>query len=129
MLMFMVLTLAFGINEKISTPTSVVIMAVNSLVGFFIYAGIRQEVGIVWSYWLVAVPVAVIGAPLGAYVASIIKRDHLIVFIVFLLVIELITTLWLVTLTPLMVVIVTVGVLGCIIWFGLMLYYRQKNVA
>ncbi|MEZ4732226.1 MAG: sulfite exporter TauE/SafE family protein [Caldilineaceae bacterium] len=68
-LTFMVLTLAFGINEKVSTPTTVVIMGLNSVVGFFTHGVLLQDIGIVWEYWLVCVPIICLGGPLGAYVA------------------------------------------------------------
>ena len=68
MVTFSLLVLAFHINEKVATPTSVVLMAGNALVGFgwrmfFSPEPILTET---WSYWWVAVPVVVVGAPLGA---------------------------------------------------------------
>ena len=67
-LTFALLVMAFRLDEKIATPTSVVLMAGNALVGFgwrffFNSAPILTET---WSYWWVSVPVVVIGAPLGA---------------------------------------------------------------
>ena len=67
-LTFSLLVLAFRLDEKIATPTSVVLMAVNALVGFgwrvfFSSTPILPET---WIYWWVSVPVVVIGAPLGA---------------------------------------------------------------
>ena len=53
---FVVLTLALGINEKVSTPTTVIIMAINSVVGFAIHGLIKHDIGIAFEYWLVAVP-------------------------------------------------------------------------
>lgn len=67
-LTFSLLVMAFRLDEKIATPTSVILMAGNALVGFgwrvfFDSAPILTET---WSYWWVSVPVVVIGAPLGA---------------------------------------------------------------
>lgn len=50
MLTFIVLTLAFGVDEKVSVPTTVIIMALNSLVGFFLHGAVMQDIGIVWNY-------------------------------------------------------------------------------
>lgn len=67
-LTFAVLTLMFAINEKVATPTSVILMAGNSLVGFtwqsFSAGGVAETA---WPFWWVSVPVVVIGAPLGAW--------------------------------------------------------------
>ncbi|MEM7134103.1 MAG: sulfite exporter TauE/SafE family protein [Chloroflexota bacterium] len=69
-LTFIVLTLAFGLNEKVSTPTTVTIMGLNSVTGFFVHAFVLRDIGVVWEYWLVCVPIVILGAPLGAYVAG-----------------------------------------------------------
>jgi uncharacterized membrane protein YfcA len=65
---FTLLTLFFRINEKVATPTSVVLMASNALVGTF-YSGLvtRQLAAEAFGYWYACVPVVVVGAPLGAY--------------------------------------------------------------
>jgi uncharacterized membrane protein YfcA len=130
MLTFIVLTLAFGINEKISTPTTVIIMGLNSIVGFFLHGVISQDIGIAWSYWLVAVPIVVLGAPLGAYVAARVNRDGIIKFLLFLITLELVTTLWLVPFRSVTQVVVTaVAVAAFAIFFVIMLEYRRRVVA
>lgn len=129
MLTFIVLTLAFGINEKISTPTTVIIMGLNSVVGFFLHGVVSQDIGIAWSYWLVAVPIVILGAPLGAYVASKVNRDGIIKFLLFLIGLELVTTIWLIPFTGTQIVITAVAVTLCAILFWLMLLFRQKYVA
>jgi uncharacterized membrane protein YfcA len=65
---FSVLVLAFRIDEKIATPTSVVLMASNTLVGAFWLGTVRGNIEPeAWSFWLVCVPIVVVGAPLGAW--------------------------------------------------------------
>ncbi|RMH01238.1 MAG: sulfite exporter TauE/SafE family protein [Chloroflexi bacterium] len=126
-LTFIVLTLMFGIDEKISTPTTVIIMGLNSLVGFFLHAVVSKDIGIVWYYWLTAVPVVAIGAPLGAYICSRVHRDTIIKFILLLITIEMISTLLLIPFTPAMQT-VTAAVIGtCAFSFYAMLTYRQRK--
>ena len=129
MIAFIVLTLAFGIDEKIGTPTSVIIMALNSWVGFFLHGVISQDIGIVWDYWIVAVPVVAFGAPLGAYVVSRVSRDVLISFVLFLITVEMVTTILLIPFTNSMVVTTALVLGGCALSFFAMLYYRQKRLA
>ncbi|MFP4323192.1 MAG: sulfite exporter TauE/SafE family protein [Anaerolineales bacterium] len=129
MLTFIVLTLAFGINEKISTPTTVIIMGLNSIVGAFLHIGIKQDVGVVWEYWLVAVPIVILGAPLGATVASYLKRDHIIIFLLTLITIEVFTTIWLVPIALEHAVITGIAVLAFVAWFFQLLAYRKRVIA
>lgn len=126
---FVVLTLAFGIDEKIGTPTSVIIMALNSLVGFFLHGVVSHDIGIVWNYWLVTVPIVAFGAPLGAYVVSRVSRDVLIMFVLFLISIEMITTLLLIPFSSSMVTVIAFVLGGCALSFFAMLCYRQKWLA
>lgn len=122
---FIVLTLAFGVSEKVGTPTTVVIMGLNSVVGFFLHGVVSRDVGVVWDYWLAAVPVVVLGAPLGAVVASKVNRDTIIRFLLFLIVLELVTTLWLVPFSRASIAITGLAVVLSAIAFAGMLRYRR----
>ncbi|MEM7126860.1 MAG: sulfite exporter TauE/SafE family protein [Chloroflexota bacterium] len=128
MLTFIVLTLAFGINEKISTPTTVIIMAINSIVGFALHGLVLQDIGVAWSYWLVALPIVVIGAPLGATVASRAKRDQIIFCLLTLITLELVTTIILVPFSPTAMRVTALAVAACSFGFGGLLLYRQCMV-
>lgn len=129
-LTFIVLTLAFGVNEKVSTPTTVIIMGLNSLVGFFTQGVLLRSIGIEWEYWLVCVPIVIFGAPLGALVASRVNRDAIIFLLLGLITLELVTTLILIPFTNLMWLFTAVTVAVCAIWFTGMLRYRHgRNFA
>ena len=127
-LTFMVLTLSFGVNEKVSTPTTVVIMGLISVVGFFTHGVLLQDIGIVWEYWLVCVPIVCLGAPLGAYVAGRVSRDAIIYLLLGLITLELVTTMILIPFTPAMITFTWVTVAVCVVWFATMLIYRQRYV-
>jgi len=64
---FALLELAVNVCKKVGTPTSVILMAINSLTGFFwketFDTGMAPEA---WQYWYVCIPVVVVGAPPGA---------------------------------------------------------------
>jgi uncharacterized protein len=127
MLTFIVLTLAIGINEKVSTPTTVVIMALNSIVGFAL-RGLTGDVSAAFTYWLVAVPVVVFGAPLGAYAASKATRDHIIVLLVSLISLEFVSTLILVPFSATAWAVAGAAVTGSAVWFLAMLVYRVRHI-
>ena len=129
MLTFMVLTLAFGIDEKVSTPTTVIIMAINSWVGFFLHGVVIRDIGEMWNYWLVAVQIVIIGAPLGAYVVSRIHRHTVINFLMVLIALELVTTLVLIpirTWTEIGVTAAALSVFGFLFW--ILLHYRHEHL-
>lgn len=92
MLCFMVMTLGFGLDEKIAVPTSVVTMGVTSAVGFGFRMLQPESVGVVWEYWAVAVPVVAVGAPVGAWVASRVKGGAILVGVFILILVEVVTT-------------------------------------
>jgi len=128
MLTFIVLTLAIGANEKVSTPTSVVIMGINSVVGAALHAFVLNDLGIAFDYWLVAIPVVVIGAPLGAYAASRVSRDAIIVFLVSLIGVELVSTILLVPFSSTGLWVSLFTVVASMLWFAAMLTYRVMHI-
>ena len=65
---FSYVTMRYHLSEKVATPTSVVIMAINSIVGFSLHYFFINDFGTAeFNYWLVCIPVVVFGAPMGAY--------------------------------------------------------------
>ncbi len=64
---FSLLVLRLRVSESIATPTSVVLMGVNALVGALYRAQVQGQLAAeAWNYWWVCVPIVVVGAPLGA---------------------------------------------------------------
>jgi uncharacterized membrane protein YfcA len=78
MLTFALLTLRYRVSEGVATPTSVVLMAFNSMIGFLTHLflvptpddGVQYWMGDfeikAFHFWLVCIPIVVIGAPAGA---------------------------------------------------------------
>ncbi|MEM7307458.1 MAG: sulfite exporter TauE/SafE family protein [Planctomycetota bacterium] len=65
---FALLVLRLRLNEKVATPTSVVLMGINAAVGFLWKGGVRGDMAAeAWGYWWVCVPIVVVGAPFGAW--------------------------------------------------------------
>ncbi len=96
---FAVMVILFRINEKISTATSVILMAINALVGFALHAWIIQDFSkSVQEYWIAAIPVVVIGAPLGAILCSTLERKRIVHILLGLIFVELISSLLLIPL-------------------------------
>jgi uncharacterized membrane protein YfcA len=73
-IVFSVLVLLFRMCEKAATPTVIVMMVLTSWSGFAMIVGAGQFVPPVSEYWLAAIPIVVVGAPLGVYVCSRMSR-------------------------------------------------------
>ncbi|WP_231640575.1 sulfite exporter TauE/SafE family protein [Nocardiopsis sp. NRRL B-16309] len=69
--MFLLLVLLFRVSEKVSTPTTVIMMTVVSIAAFLTHVFIVGDfTGAVVDYWIAASPVVVVGAPLGAWICT-----------------------------------------------------------
>ena len=90
---FSILVLLFGMCEKISTPTSVILMAINAVAGFILHKYfIGDFVEPIYGYWLAAVPVVVVGAPMGAMICNLLKRKTIVSILIGLASVELISS-------------------------------------
>ena len=124
MLTFIFLVLLFGINEKVATLSSIVIMAFNAMIGALIHVFLIQDVSqFTYQAWLSAIPVVIFGAPLGTYLAVRINREMLINLLLFLIFIECLSTLFLVHLDPLFNAVVFIL---SIIFFSTIIYFRRR---
>ncbi|RCN40399.1 hypothetical protein ANCCAN_13645 [Ancylostoma caninum] len=79
---FSIITLLFRVSEKTATPTSVVLMGINTMVGAYWRAVWQGDVpSLAWEYAAVSIPVAVTMAPLGSFLGSHLHRQVLAGFI------------------------------------------------
>ena len=87
---FSMLTLYYRVSEKIATPTSVVLMAINAVMGTLLrlipYGGAYKEgeFDVLWKFVSVCIPVVVIGAPIGAHIPTILNRHQISYLLYFL---------------------------------------------
>ncbi len=92
-LIFIIGVLLFRISEKVITPTTVILMTIASLTGFACHAIVlRDFVQPVVGYWLAAVPIVVIGAPLGAVLCSRLSRRSIRLILVALIGADVVST-------------------------------------
>ena len=90
---FSVMVLLFGLCEKVSTPTSVILMAINAWTGFILHKYLLGDfIELVRNYWLAAVPVVVVGAPVGALLCSLLKRKTIVRIVIGLITVELVSS-------------------------------------
>ncbi len=127
MLCFMVMTIGYGLDERIAVPTSVVIMATVSVAGFLFRLLLPQPIGEVWEYWAVAAPVVAVGAPLGAWVASRVHSNAILIFVFVLITAEVVSTGLLIPLGGSRLWIVMAVIAGSTIWFRMLRRLRERR--
>ncbi len=119
---FSVMVILFRINEKVATPTSVILMALNSIVGFVLYLSFDGFSETARSYWIASLPV-VVGAPLGALICSKLSRKMIVNVLLALILVELITSILIIPLSP---SIIIYSITSIIIFS--FLYYRMYRI-
>jgi uncharacterized protein len=129
--LFMVMVLLFRISEKIVTPTTVILMTMVTIPGFLLHVfALKDFTPTVTGYWLSAVPVVAVGAPLGALICSHMKRHTIVLVLLFLIVLEFCSTLLLVPMSRpvLWVSLGTLVVCGSVDWImSRSKHYRPDN--
>jgi uncharacterized membrane protein YfcA len=72
---YCIMTIYYGISEKVATPSSVIIMTVETILGFFLHAQVVKDFqSDAFEMWIACVPIVVFFAPLGALVVSKLPR-------------------------------------------------------
>ncbi|HKK16400.1 MAG TPA: sulfite exporter TauE/SafE family protein, partial [Gammaproteobacteria bacterium] len=126
---FAVLVLVFSLCEKVATPTSIILMACNSAVGFIwtesFGGGVATEA---WSYWWVCVPVVVVGAPLGALFIRNRSRYFVAGFLYYAIVAQYICALFVIPQTPDLLLFNTIVVVLATVFFRLLAYYGNLRI-
>jgi uncharacterized membrane protein YfcA len=125
---FSVLTLLFRVSEKVATPTSVVLMAANSVIGFF-WRGLLAAEPIpqeAWEFLAVCVPVVVLGAPLGSVLGSHFHRQVLAAFVYVVDIAALVGAFALVPLSPALLGASVAIVVGGFAFFMMLTYAGHR---
>lgn len=81
MLLYSALVLLYRSDLKIAIPTSVIAMACASLIGLVSHAALGQMSPAVFGHWLAAAPIVAVGAPLGAFMVTILPRAPTLLFV------------------------------------------------
>ena len=124
---FSVLTLLFRISEKVATPTSVVLMAISSMVGWFWRELIMQEISQEsYDFFYICAGVVVIGAPLGSVLSSHFHRLVLAGLIYILDTITLVTAFIVVPQTPALIGVSVGIIVGGFLFFYMLTLIGNK---
>jgi uncharacterized protein len=126
-LTFAMLTLYFRVCEKIATPTSVVLMAINSITCFALkqnyYGGMSGEA---FKYLLVCLPIVVIGAPLGALFIKDKGQKFILNFLLISICIQYISALIIIKSTEPIYLISAITIFSGTAFFGALYYFGNR---
>jgi uncharacterized membrane protein YfcA len=90
---FALMILLYREGLKRAVATSVCVMAINAVIGFFMIAFFSNSIsGVVVEYWLAAIPIVVVGAPLGALACKYFHRDVIFYLLMVLILLDVIST-------------------------------------
>jgi uncharacterized membrane protein YfcA len=117
---FCFLIMYFNIDEKVATPTSVILMSVLTVFGFlwhaFVMNDVEQEV---YYALLAAVPVAICMAPLGAWVITKFKSLQIAYFLIAVILVQFIGAVLILHPTTKDWILITFTILsGVLLFFG-----------
>lgn len=126
---FSYVTMRYHLSEKVATPTSVVIMAINSIVGFTIHRWVLSDFGPAeTNYWLVCIPVVIFGAPIGAYFINAQTRQFISKFLYIVIVLQFVGALLIIRPTgDLLYFSILVFVFGLFFFFGFSWLSKRFN--
>lgn len=100
MFVYATLVLLYRTDLKIAIPTSVILMAFTSVVGIFVNMALSRLDPVlyrmdpeVYANWLAAAPVVALGAPLGAFIVSLISRTPTLILVSLLCIIQFFWTI------------------------------------
>ncbi|CAD5225596.1 unnamed protein product [Bursaphelenchus okinawaensis] len=125
---FSILTLLFRVSEKVATPTSVVLMCLNTWVGFYWRQLIQKDVPqLAWEYFSVAMPVAITCSPIGALLSSHLHRQVLACFVYILETTALIG--FLITKPALHLIVIGAGIIVVAVLFFLFISYMGRRMS
>ena len=86
---YCIMTIYYGVSEKVATPSSVVIMTIETILGFFIHAQIVNDFQpAAFEMWIACVPLVVFFAPLGAFVVHQLPRKRIAQFLYIILFVQ-----------------------------------------
>lgn len=126
---FAFVTLKYNLSEKIATPTSVILMASNAIVGtvihFFFIRDMQPEAV---DFWLVCIPVVILGAPFGAYIVNKIKRLAIAYLLYVIIVAQFIAAIFIIQPSGVLIAVsATTFVAGMIVFFVLTNGFRETK--
>jgi uncharacterized membrane protein YfcA len=89
------MTIYYRVSEKVATPSSVIIMTIEVILGFFLHARVLKDFQpLAFDMWIACVPFVIFFAPLGAFVISKLPRRRIAQLLYFILIVQFFGAMW-----------------------------------
>ena len=123
---FALMILFYREGLKQAVATSVCVMAINAVIGFALISFLSVKfTGIVVDYWLAAIPIVVVGAPLGALACKYFHRDIIFYLLMVLILLDVVSTALILNKHWHFVFLATIAVITIGVWRH---FQRDKQV-
>jgi uncharacterized protein len=92
---YCLMTIYYRVSEKVATPSSVIIMTIETILGLFIHVQLMKDFQPeAFELWLACVPFVALFAPLGAFVISKMPRKGIATILYIILVVQFFGAMW-----------------------------------
>ncbi|PWK29176.1 putative membrane protein YfcA [Arcicella aurantiaca] len=92
---FCLMTIYYRVSEKVATPSSVIIMTIETILGLFIHTQLVNDFQPeAFEIWLACVPFVAFFAPLGAFVISKMPRKGIATLLYIILIVQFFGAMW-----------------------------------
>jgi len=99
---FCLVTIYYRLSEKVATPSSVIIMTIETLLGFFLHTQILHDFSQEsFELWLTCIPVVIFFAPLGAFMITKLARSIIARLLYVILVVQFVGAILVIRPSPL----------------------------
>lgn len=121
---FCLMTIYYGINEKVAVPSSIIIMSIETILGFFIHAGVVNDFQPeAFEMWIACIPFVIIFAPLGSFVVSKLPRTAIANFLNIILFVQFVGAMWVIKPNAFQLVICGITLASGLVLF----FFLSKN--
>jgi uncharacterized protein len=121
---FCLMTIYYGINEKVAVPSSIIIMSIETLLGFFMHAGVINDFQPeAFEMWIACIPFVIVFAPLGSFVVSKLPRTAIANFLNIILFVQFVGAMWVIKPNAFQLTICGLTLLSGLILF----FFLSKN--
>jgi uncharacterized membrane protein YfcA len=121
---FCLMTIYYGINEKVAVPSSIIIMSIETILGFFIHAGVVNDFQPeAFEMWIACIPFVIIFAPLGSFVVSKLPRTAIANFLNIILLVQFIGAMWVIKPNAFQLVVCGITLISGLVLF----FFLSKN--
>jgi uncharacterized membrane protein YfcA len=92
---YCLMTIYYRVSEKVATPSSVIIMSIEVIIGFFLHARLLKDFQpAAFEMWIACIPFVIFFAPLGAFVISKLPRQRIAQLLYFILIVQFFGAMW-----------------------------------